>query len=71
MYAMKPADKRELAEYRALGTVEELKARLTRPLPDDDGLAPLPMSDPAELSAQMYGDAWDDREHTGLLDEDA
>ena len=26
--------RRELAEYRALGTVEELKARLTRPLPE-------------------------------------
>lgn len=25
MYAMKPADRRELAEYRALGTVEELR----------------------------------------------
>lgn len=43
MYVMKPADKRELEAYRALGTVEELTARLASPYPQaDEGFAPLP-----------------------------
>lgn len=79
MYAMKPADRRELAEYRALGTVEELKARLTRPLPDDDGLAPLPWADhdPAQEAADGYLDDWDyldehqRKRHSGLLEDEA
>ena len=33
--------------------------------------APLPMTDPAEYSAMNYGNAWDEREHTGLLEKDA
>lgn len=72
MWVMKSIDKRELDAYRALGTVEELKRRLSSPYPDDDGLAPLPYPDPAQQSVDAYEDCWhDERVHTGLLCEEA
>ena len=72
MWVMKSIDKRELDAYRALGTVEELKARLSSPYPDDDDLAPLPFSDdPAQASVEAYEDEWDDRVYPGLLCEEA
>lgn len=60
MHAMTSADARELAAYRALGTVEAVRGKMQRPYPDDEGLAPMPYSDPAQESAAAYGDAWDD-----------
>ena len=42
MYWMQPKDKQELDAYRALGTVEELTARLASPYPTNDDYAPLP-----------------------------
>lgn len=72
MWAMTPADRRELDAYRATGLTPEQVARLKDgPLPDDEGRAPLPLTDPAEYSAMNYDNAWDEREHTGLLDEEA
>lgn len=70
-------DKRELEAYRALGTVEELRDRVTLPYPDDDGLAPLPYPDPAQQSVEAYEDAWDyptpeqQKRFSGLLEDDA
>lgn len=62
MWAMNSKDRAELEAYRALGTVEQIKARLEGPYPDDEGLAPLPYSDhdPAQAAAEGYGDAWQD-----------
>lgn len=77
MWVMKSIDKRELEAYRALGTVEELRDRVTLPYPDDDGLAPLPYPDPAQQSVEAYEDAWDypapeqQKRFSGLLEDDA
>lgn len=49
MFAMTARDKRELDAYRALGTVEELQARLASPYPTTDAYAPLPLQDHEEL----------------------
>lgn len=62
-------DRLELEQYRALGTVEELKARLASPYPPDNEYAPLPFEDcvdPTEPNANL---CWDDRETCGLLED--
>lgn len=72
MWIMKPADRQELEDYRALGTVDEVKRRLSSPFPTTDDYAPLPFSDPAMASVEAYEDCWhDEREYSGLLEEDA
>lgn len=51
MWIMKPTDRAELEEYREIGTPAEIRARLARlarPYPDDEGLAPRPWSDREE-----------------------
>lgn len=48
MWVMSSLDRMELEAYRALGSVDELKAMLSSPYPDDDGLAPLPWSEDGE-----------------------
>ena len=79
MWAMTKQDRDDLEAYRALGSVEELKARLSRPYPDDDGLAPLPWADhdPAQEAVDGYLDGWDypdehqRKRHSGLLGDEA
>lgn len=61
MFAMKPADKRELDEYRKLGTIEELQERLKTPYPiADEGYAPRPWSGPDFPDGQFSGLLEDD-----------
>ena len=61
MYVMKPADKRELEAYRALGTVEDLTARLASPYPRaEEGYAPRP---------RVWPDL-PDGQYSGLLEDD-
>ena len=45
MYIMTPADRRLLDAYKAIGTPEEIKARLASPYPTTDDYAPLPLAD--------------------------
>lgn len=79
MWVMSSLDRMELEAYRALGSVEELRALKARPYPDDEDLAPLPWADrdPAMASVEAYEDAWDypapeqQKRHSGLLEGDA
>lgn len=79
MWVMSSLDRMELEAYRALGSVEELRALKARPYPDDEDLAPLPWADhdPAQEAAEGYGDSWDyptdeqQRRHSGLLEDEA
>ena len=46
MWAMTSTDRLELERYRATGlTPDEITALRDGPLPDDDGRAPLPLSE--------------------------
>jgi hypothetical protein len=80
MWAMKTSDRDLLEEYKALGTPEEIRAKLYGPLPDDEDRAPLPLSDhtvivgansPAEAAVMAYEDQWSDGLYSGLIEEDA
>lgn len=79
MWAMNSKDRAELEAYRALGTPEQIKARLEGPYPDDDGLAPMPYADhdPAQAATDAHEDAWDypddhhSRRFSGLTEDES
>jgi len=83
MWAMRPSDRDLLEEYKALGTPEEIRAKLYGPLPDDEDRAPLPLADhpgiigadsPAHVEVMAYEDPWGDGLlvllYSGLIEED-
>lgn len=63
MFAMTPRDKRELDEYRKLGTLDEIRERLANPYPQaEEGFAPRP---------SIYsGPDLPDGQYSGLLEDD-
>ncbi len=71
MWAMRTSDRDLLEEYKALGTPEEIRARLYGPLPDDEDRAPLPpltnytdiigADSPAHAAVMAYEDQWADQ----------
>ena len=80
MWAMRSSDRDLLEEYKALGTPEEIRAKLYGPLPDDEDRAPLPLlanytgvfgaDSPAHAAVMAYEDQWDDGLYSGLIEED-
>ena len=51
MYAMRDSDRRLLDRYKALGTPEEIEAKLRSPYPaPNSGYAPLPLADDDDFS---------------------
>lgn len=57
-YNMSKSDKNELAAYRELGTLEELRRMLKNPFPITDDFAPLPWSDE---EAPIVIDDWEEK----------
>lgn len=79
MWAMRTSDRDLLEEYKALGTPEEIRAKLYGPLPDDEDRAPLPLADytdvfgadsPAHAAVMAYEDHWSDDLHRRLIEEE-
>lgn len=79
MWAMRTSDRDLLEEYKALGTPEEIRAKLYGPLPDDEGRAPLPLADhpdiigadsPAHAAVMAYEDQWGDGLYSRRIEED-
>lgn len=80
MWAMKTSDRDLLEEYKALGTPEEIRAKLYGPLPDDEDRAPLPplanytgvfgADSPAHAAVMAYGDSWRDELDRGPIEEE-
>lgn len=60
MYAMRDSDRRLLDRYKALGTPEEIEAKLRSPFPDEyAGYAPLPLQDPLDdINRRLAEEAW-------------
>lgn len=60
MYAMRDSDRRLLDRYKALGTPEEIEAKLRSPYPDENsGYAPLPLQDQLdEINRRLAEEAW-------------
>lgn len=60
MYAMRDSDRRLLERYKALGTPEEIEAKLRSPYPDENsGYAPLPLQDQLdEINRRLAEEAW-------------
>ena len=51
MYIMTPSDRRLLDRYKALGTPEEIEAKLRSPYPaTNSGYAPMPLADDDDFS---------------------
>lgn len=54
MYVMTSKDRQLLEDYKALGTPEEIRAKLSNPYPQaDEGYAPMPYDVKAELKRVM------------------
>ena len=69
MYVMTSKDKLLLDDYKALGTPEEIRARLDSPYPDaDEGYAPLPLSDHEKVRAML--NVYPAKPDSGLLEDD-
>lgn len=49
---------------------EQLKHPAFGPYPTNDDLAPLPLSDPTDPTGPYADECWDDRTHSGLLEDD-
>ena len=70
MYVMTSKDKQELEDYRALGTPEEIKARLSSPYPQaEEGYAPLPQLMPGEKLKRIIS-TYPPKPDSGLLEDD-
>ena len=54
MYVMTSKDRQLLEDYKALGTPDEIRARLSNPYPqEDEGYAPMPYDVMGELKRVM------------------
>ena len=69
MYVMRSEEKRLLDEYRALGTPEEIRRRLSSPYPQaDEGYAPMPLSDHEKVKEMLK--VYPSKPDSGLLVDD-
>ena len=69
MYVMTSKDKLLLEDYKALGTPEEIRARLSNPYPQaDEGYAPMPLSDHDKVRRIM--NTFPAKPDSGLLEDD-
>ena len=69
MYVMTSKDKLLLDDYKALGTPEEIRSRLSNPYPqEDEGYAPMPLSDHEKVREMLK--VYPAKPDSGLLTDD-